>query len=63
MFIEAARNVGVPEGQILRLHLLPNLIGPLATLATFEMSAMILTRPASDSSVFRCRLALRVGAT
>ena len=42
MFIEAARNVGVPEGQILRLHLLPNLIGPLATLATFEMSAMIL---------------------
>ena len=42
MFIEAARNVGVPEGQILRLHLLPNLVGPLATLATFEMSAMIL---------------------
>ena len=41
-FIEAARNVGVPQGQILRLHLLPNLIGPLATLATFEMSAMIL---------------------
>lgn len=41
-FIEAARNVGVPEGQILRLHLLPNLVGPLATLATFEMSAMIL---------------------
>lgn len=41
-FIEAARNVGVPQGQILRLHLLPNLVGPLATLATFEMSAMIL---------------------
>ena len=41
-FIEAARNVGVPEGQILRLHLLPNLVGPLATLATFEISAMIL---------------------
>ena len=41
-FVEAARSVGVPQGQILRLHLLPNLIGPLATLATFEMSAMIL---------------------
>ncbi len=41
-FVEAARNVGVPRGQILRLHLLPNLVGPLATLATFEMSAMIL---------------------
>ena len=41
-FIEAARNVGVPESQILRLHLLPNLVGPLATLATFEISAMIL---------------------
>ena len=41
-FVEAARSVGVPQGQILRLHLLPNLVGPLATLATFEMSAMIL---------------------
>ena len=41
-FIEAARNVGVPRGQILRNHLLPNLVGPLATLATFEMSSMIL---------------------
>ncbi len=41
-FVEAARSVGVPEGQILRHHLLPNLIGPLATLATFEMSGMIL---------------------
>ncbi len=41
-FVEAARNVGVPRSQILRSHLLPNLVGPLATLATFEMSAMIL---------------------
>lgn len=41
-FVEAARNVGVKKGQILRSHLLPNLVGPLATLATFEMSGMIL---------------------
>lgn len=41
-FVEAARSVGVPRRRILVSHLLPNLIGPVGTLATFEMSAMIL---------------------
>lgn len=41
-FVEAARSVGVPRRRILWSHLVPNLIGPLGTLATFEMSAMIL---------------------
>jgi ABC-type dipeptide/oligopeptide/nickel transport system permease subunit len=41
-FVEAARNVGVTRRRILWSHLLPNLVGPLATLATFEMSGMIL---------------------
>ncbi len=41
-FVEAARSVGVPRRKILWSHLLPNLVGPLGTLATFEMSSMIL---------------------
>jgi ABC-type dipeptide/oligopeptide/nickel transport system permease subunit len=41
-FVEAARSVGVPRRRILWSHLVPNLIGPLGTLATFEMSSMIL---------------------
>jgi ABC-type dipeptide/oligopeptide/nickel transport system permease subunit len=41
-FVEAARSVGVPRRRILSSHLVPNLVGPLGTLATFEMSSMIL---------------------
>lgn len=41
-FVEAARAVGVPRRRILWVHLVPNLIGPLGTLATFEMSSMVL---------------------
>ena len=40
-YIEAARGLGTPTSRILLLHLLPNLVGPLVTLMTFEMSAMI----------------------
>ncbi|MBS3933227.1 MAG: ABC transporter permease [Truepera sp.] len=40
-FIEAARGLGAGTWRIIPRHLLPNLIGPLITLATFEMSAMI----------------------
>jgi ABC-type dipeptide/oligopeptide/nickel transport system permease subunit len=40
-FIEAARGVGAAPLRILARHLLPNLAGPLVTLATFEVSAMI----------------------
>ena len=40
-YVEAALSLGAPTGRILLRHLLPNLVGPLVTLMTFEMSAMI----------------------
>ena len=40
-FVESARSIGAPRWRILFDHILPNLIGPLMTVATFEMSAMI----------------------
>ena len=40
-YVEAATSVGAGTGRILFRHILPNLIGPLITVATFEMSAMI----------------------
>lgn len=40
-YVESARAVGATTGRILFDHIMPNLIGPLVTLATFEMSAMI----------------------
>jgi ABC-type dipeptide/oligopeptide/nickel transport system permease subunit len=40
-YVEAARGLGASPWRIIRLHLLPNLVGPLVTLVTFEMSAMI----------------------
>ena len=40
-YVEAAVGLGAGAGRIIPLHLLPNLIGPLVTLATFEVSAMI----------------------
>ncbi len=40
-YIQAAQCIGVPTGRVLLRHIVPNLIGPLLTLATFEMSAMI----------------------
>lgn len=40
-YIQAAYSLGVGTSRILWLHILPNLVGPLLTLATFEMSAMI----------------------
>lgn len=42
VYVEAANSVGVGQGRILFQHILPNLIGPFLTVATFEMSAMIL---------------------
>lgn len=42
VYVEAASSVGVGQGRILFQHILPNLIGPFLTVATFEMSAMIL---------------------
>ncbi len=40
-FVESAQSLGAERKRILFDHLLPNLIGPLITIATFEMSAMI----------------------
>ena len=40
-YVESALAVGATTPRILFDHIMPNLIGPLVTLATFEMSAMI----------------------
>jgi ABC-type dipeptide/oligopeptide/nickel transport system permease subunit len=40
-YVEAARSLGSQGARILFRHILPNLIGPLIIVATFEMSAMI----------------------
>ncbi|MCY3945410.1 MAG: ABC transporter permease [Anaerolineaceae bacterium] len=40
-YVVAAVGLGAPTWRILLRHLLPNLVGPLVTLMTFEMSAMI----------------------
>ncbi|MCX7740484.1 MAG: ABC transporter permease [Meiothermus sp.] len=40
-YLEAARSLGGSDGHILWRHVLPNLAGPLLTLASFEMSAMV----------------------
>lgn len=40
-YVESAISAGARPGRILLDHVLPNLIGPLITLATFEMSQMI----------------------
>lgn len=40
-YVESALAVGATTSRILFDHIMPNLIGPLLTLATFEMSAMI----------------------
>ncbi|MFN8441544.1 MAG: ABC transporter permease [Caldilineaceae bacterium] len=42
VYVEAASSVGVSQSRILFQHILPNLIGPFLTVATFEMSAMII---------------------
>jgi ABC-type dipeptide/oligopeptide/nickel transport system permease subunit len=40
-YVESATSIGASHWRILFSHILPNLIGPLITVATFEMSAMI----------------------
>ena len=40
-YIESAISIGARTGRILFDHILPNLIGPMITVATFEMSNMI----------------------
>jgi ABC-type dipeptide/oligopeptide/nickel transport system permease subunit len=40
-YVESAISAGARTGRIIFDHIMPNLIGPLVTLATFEMSRMI----------------------
>ena len=40
-YVLAATSIGAKQGRIIFRHLLPNLIGPLITVATFEMAGMI----------------------
>jgi ABC-type dipeptide/oligopeptide/nickel transport system permease subunit len=40
-YVKSALSVGARSGRILVRHILPNLIAPVITVATFEMSAMI----------------------
>jgi ABC-type dipeptide/oligopeptide/nickel transport system permease subunit len=40
-YVESAVSIGASRWRILFDHIMPNLIGPLLTVATFEMSAMI----------------------
>jgi ABC-type dipeptide/oligopeptide/nickel transport system permease subunit len=40
-YVESAISLGASQFRIIFRHILPNLIGPLITVATFEMSAMI----------------------
>ncbi len=41
VYVESARSLGASTARILFVHILPNLIGPLITVATFELSNMI----------------------
>lgn len=45
-FVVAARAIGVPALTIMRRHLLPNVIGPLATIATLQVGSAILAESA-----------------
>ena len=40
-YVESAISIGARPGRVVFHHILPNLIGPLLTVATFEMSGMI----------------------
>lgn len=45
-FVVAARAIGVPPLTIMRRHLLPNVVGPLATIATLQVGSAILAESA-----------------
>ena len=41
-FVEAARALGVPSAQILRRHLLPNLLSPIVVASTIDIAGVII---------------------
>ena len=45
VYVQAAHSIGDTTGRIISTHILPNMIGPMITVATFEMSAMIFYEP------------------
>jgi len=48
LFVEAARSLGASDARIIFRHMLPNLAGPLAVLATLELAIMLLTEASLD---------------
>ena len=41
-FIEAARALGIPSGQIIRRHVLPNLLSPIIVASTIDIAGVII---------------------
>ena len=41
-YVEAARALGVPSGQIITRHLLPNLLSPIVVAATIDIAGVII---------------------
>jgi peptide/nickel transport system permease protein len=41
-FVTAARGIGVSDTAIIRRHMLPNVMAPLATIATLQVASMII---------------------
>ncbi len=41
-FVEAARAIGVPSGQIIRRHILPNLLSPIVVASTIDIAGVII---------------------
>lgn len=42
-FVESARSVGATTGRLVRLHLLPNIFGPILVIATLNLGFAVLT--------------------
>jgi peptide/nickel transport system permease protein len=42
-YVQAARVIGVPRFRIMRLHVLPNVLGPVLVLATIHIATAIIT--------------------
>jgi peptide/nickel transport system permease protein len=45
-FVEAARNIGAPDGRIILRHLLPNVIAPIVVATTLEVAYAMLSESA-----------------
>ncbi len=41
-FVEAARAIGIPSGQIIRRHILPNLLSPIVVASTIDIAGVII---------------------